>query len=214
MRQRIHRVGGNQQDAFRPCRGDPGNHVAKNRRVLFQQVEARFAGRETGAHRHHNHFRVRAILKTAGAHQCGVRPRFGVADVLRFPLGFLAVAINQHNVGSEPRQQQRIGRRSAYIANTHYRNTVFRHILPTYLQAPTRAAACASSLTCRRSAPASGRPPAAAFSVAWLRVACADQRVRDAGLRERPGNRQLAVREAVFPGHRPHAVEHFLYANA
>ncbi len=38
--------------------------------------------------------------------------------------------------------------------------------------------------------------------------------MRDAGLRERPGDRQLAVREAVLPGDRPHPVEHLAYADA
>ena len=130
MCQRIYRVRGNQQDPFRVCRHDLGNHVAEDRRVLLQQVEARFAGSEAGAHRNHNHFRSCAILKTAGTHQCGVRPRFGVADVLRFALGLLAVAINQDNVGSQSRQQQRIRRSSAHIANAHYRNTVLWHLFP------------------------------------------------------------------------------------
>ena len=125
MRQRIYRVGGDEQNPLRVCRRDPGDHVAKNCRVLFQQVEARFAGSQAGAHRDHNHLRVRAILKIARAHQCRVRPRFGVANVLRFTLGLVAVAINQHNVGSQPRQQQRVRRSGAHIADADYRNTIF-----------------------------------------------------------------------------------------
>jgi hypothetical protein len=101
--------------------------------VALEQVEPCFARLLADAARDHRHARARAVFITARPDARLVREGDGVTQVHRLALGPLAVLVNQHDLGGEAAQQQRVGERRADMARAddgHARRLSLIHLSP------------------------------------------------------------------------------------